>query len=191
MKERPILFSAPMVRAILDGSKTQTRRIVKSKSPISALGYMVNRPEIFDAICPYGKIGDRLWLRETFAEVQKWYAQIDLRTNINIPPQPKNPIEPFFIYRADGERSGAIKWKPSIHMPRRACRIKLEITNVRVERLQDISEEDAKAEGCSFRPGETDSRCQAFSNLWTKINGEESWSENPWVWVVEFKRVKP
>ncbi len=196
MKERPILFSAPMVRAILDGRKTQTRRIVKQKHlPFleNILGNFIDgkwnqRP------LPYGKTGDRLWVRETF--------------NIN--------DDGHYIYAADLNDAGvtkwAAKWKPSIHMPRSASRVLLEIVNVRVERLKDISEDDAIAEGISrvpFRPCDGWPICDgymvgkddgvsglkhkakvAYQELWESINGKGSWDLNPFVWVVEFKMLE-
>ena len=192
MKERPILFSAPMVRAILDGRKTQTRRIVNKKH----LPFLANITGNFldgkwnQRPLPYGKPGDRLWVRESF-----------------------NHDGNHYIYAADlndaGVQKWAAKWKPSIHMPRSASRILLEITGVRVERLQDISEEDAIAEGISrvpFRPCDGWPICDgymvgkddgvtglaakastAYKKLWESINGPGSWDLNPWVWVVELK----
>jgi len=205
VKERPILFSAPMVRAILDGSKSQTRRIVKPQPPSGHefAGWVFSstfKPDEEKATwskvdskfmlsdphrvrCPYGKPGDRLWVRETFCP--DWSDKT--------------------IYKADG--GSAIeagykkepRWTPSIHMPRWASRINLEITGIRVERLQDISEKDAIAEGISqtkygchihFYP---DMKCvtveEGYRNLWESINGAGSWEVNPWVWVVEFKKV--
>jgi len=207
IKERPMLFSAPMVRALLDGSKTQTRRVMKvppkkdfswdggyaiiSKAVSVAIN-IFNRakgvPLMGDATpCPYGKPGDRLWVRETCQA-----AQDGMTFGVN--------------YLADGStkwlcRSMDTEWLtmydyrgasgatiPSIHMPRWASRLNLEITSVRVERLNDISEADAKAEGCE--PADC---CHAyyhgFSKLWESINGAGSWEQNPWVWVIEFKRV--
>ena len=138
--------------------------------------------------CPYGKIGDRLWVRETFA----------LRYSI----LPHRKIEKYF-YRADGEYEGKLKWKPSIFMPRSASRINLEITNVRVERLQEITDTDCLNEGMvmfwkknpsgiyQYGVGKHwfDYPDDAFQCLWNSINGKDSWESNPWVWVIEFKRV--
>lgn len=193
-KERPILFSGEMVRAILDGRKTQTRRIVKPQPPSHVREIRVGMFEpvvirkgmeepgtpVFGFAdeergwkCKYGKPGDRLWVRET------WFC---------ITGEP-GPIS--CNYKADfGEHRFAGFWKPSIHMPRWASRITLEITGVRVERLNDISEEDAIAEGCqcSGVPSSLTNR-GAYAKLWESINGKGSWSLNPWVWVVEFKRV--
>lgn len=190
MKERPILFSAPMVNALLDGSKTQTRRAMKN--PPSVLGFrpwlgrqwerLDGKGHMLDIInCPYGQPGDRLYVKETFAHhVQAIGAKRD--------------EDGPFVYAADGEFSKQYrlgdKWKPSIFMPRCASRILLEIADIRVERLQDISEEDAKAEGC-FALG--DCECTAvrqYRELWESINGAGSWDANPYVWVIEFTRIK-
>lgn len=186
MKERPILFSAPMVRAILAGTKTQTRRVVKQHLERlgdgdwyafdhKGLNYRVNARHTTVAawahllqFCPYGQPGDRLWVREA------WSGADD--------PSHKHCVH----YRADGER--ATRWRPSIHMPRWASRIALEITGVRVERLNDISEADCRAEGLG---GTVDRAHHWYRVLWEQINGPGSWDANPWVWVIEFKRVSP
>ena len=181
MKERPVLFSATMVRAILDGRKTQTRRIVKQKH----LPFLENITGNFldgkwdQRPFPYGKPGDRLWVRETFC------YHDDLA---------------MYLYKADDVT--CCKWKPSIHMPRIASRILLEVVNVRVERLNDISEEDAIAEGINLPSpyvgigmdgevieSETISWMPSdyYKELWESINVPGSWDLNPWVWVVEFK----
>ena len=201
IKERPILFSAPMVRAILEGRKTVTRREVKKRAALDCLaaGFepaFLALPGNAD-LCPYGKPGDRLWVRETFN-----------RTN----PGGESGV---YYYRADGKFpkcigggrfTSAESWKPSIHMPRAASRIVLEVVAVGVERLQDISEEQAIAEGCQALEGckwhtfeeaaagvpmHDHTALDAFEALWESINGEESWASNPWVWVVEFKQVTP
>ena len=192
MKERPILFSAQMVRAILDGRKTQTRRIVNKPIPVGhkfhgwiiestdkkrdgcaawSIGDDALAYDLIVAKCKYGKPGDRLWVRETFLQ----------DTN-------------GFIYRADGDFEGNAGilggWKPSIHMPRSASRILLEITGVRVERLRDISEEDAKSEGAhAINFGYGDCYALGFKQIWESINGHGSWDLNPWVWVIDFKRI--
>lgn len=230
MKERPILFSAPMVRAILDGRKTQTRRIVKSpispittrvRSYLNRVGAIVygcvfgKSEEIFEMSgmrCPYGNPGDRLWARETWGNVAHHIDDNgDLRKwNPDRPAKKVNELKfgvgyysGHIIYRADGEfewcndyGEQSSCWHPSIHMPRSASRITLEITNIRVERLQDISEEDAKAEGCdnsqsdaAISVGWFEKPARAFRRLWESINGTESWDANPWVWVIEFKRI--
>ena len=195
MKERPILFSAPMVRALLAGTKTQTRRIIKpqhlaffNQDAAAMLSDWNERP------LPYGKTGDRLWVREAwglhaYGDDTDWLkggcTAMDLDDHV-------------IAYRADwGPLQDGCHWRPSIHMPRAASRITLEITGVRVERLQDISAADARAEGCPDKP--VDGAEQAsidllaklwYHDLWEQINGLDSWAANPWVWVVEFKRVK-
>ena len=185
MKESPILFSAPMVRALLAGTKTQTRRIVKARD----LEWMdvhqgLREPDNAER-CPYGQPGDRLWVREA------WRAELTWNTT-----KPSGiPDEAALWYEADDQprnngRGTKFKGKlrSSIHIPRAASRITLEITGVRVERLQDISEADAIAEGVY-----TDPACpayDAYAQLWDEINGLGSWEANPWVWVIEFKRVK-
>jgi len=184
MKERPILFSAPMVRAILAGQKTQTRRVMKKLPPqkfgcshsikdcIFGKGWSFNDARgncACDGVrCPYGEPGDRLWVRETWAHA----------------------IGGGFHYKADYGHSDWL-WKPSIHMPRRASRITLEVAGVRVERLQDISEADAYAEGVEATEYGQFPAPSAFKYLWESINGPESWISNPWVWVVEFKKNQP
>ena len=186
MKERPILFSAPMVRAILEGKKTQTRRVWKQPTSLCMKDDCLYATE-HDArqsfnpiardeiVCPYGQRGDRLWVREAF----------------HICPHHED-----YFYRADDENlplkcKAHTKWKPSIHMPRRASRITLEITSIRVERLQDISDADALAEGVDQT--NTSIRgyaAERFKRLWSSINGADSWHSNPWVWVIEFKKVE-
>ena len=234
MKERPILFSSPMVRALLAGSKTQTRRICKNQPysngfhfdgqdilchndylPPSAMlmdirhgntSYTASNMEGWETECPYGQPEDQLWVRETWAEV--------------------GTMDPgLIVYRADYPACvpngfenvppvSDITWKPSIHMFRRHSRITLEIVSVRVERLQDISESDAIAEGipedgtpcprchCSgwIMQGGYPVQCDAkgcgdgavdeYRTLWESINGAGSWAANPWVWVVEFRRIE-
>lgn len=207
MTERPILFSAPMVRAILAGQKTQTRRALRRQFALDALpvempktapeGWVVNghsgiwwcdaaaNPD--DAIhCPYGVPGDRLWVREAH-----WFFQDqhDPVTGYTPPVLTTEDVE----YRADGE-STRHGWRPSIHMPRWASRITLEITGVRVQRLQAIREGDAMDEGAEpiLVPPDGGScpHVEGFEQLWKSINGRESWDANPWVWVVEFKRLE-
>lgn len=192
MKERPILFSAPMVRALLNGSKTQTRRVVKIPRGCSwyaelggeSAGWWedVANPNgwwhVSEMQCPYGHPGDRLWVREAWA------------------PCGPSPCDGA-LYRAEFDSGPlSIKFKPSIFMPRWASRITLEIVSVRVERLQDISEADCWAEGIhEVRSAGDDhgdlrgSVRQDYQALWESINGDGSWDENPWVWAVEFKRI--
>jgi hypothetical protein len=166
--ERPILFSAPMVRALLAGTKKQTRRVVKN--PERYEGGLQNCLHC----CPYGQAGDRLWVREAWA------------------PRPLEPARECVVAACrgtDDARNGP--WKPSIHMPRWASRIQLEITDVRVERLQDISDDDLAAEGIQElidagvdhdgTPRDT------YRALWEALNGPGSWAANPWVWAVSFR----
>ena len=233
-KERPILFSGPMVRAILDGRKTVTRRPIKPSMRGFDISFELHQQEdgswrpmhTFDEscmdakgtehpiVCPYGQPGDRLWVREAWAQINVAQA----------------PGESWVVYReCDNRTDYGGPWKPSIHMRRRDSRILLEVTDVRVESLQDISDDQAKAEGMVYtdfgmqeRPGKAsidggktfhplkpqqapgwhagdathpdqclDRARWAFANLWEKINGENSWDANPWVWVVEFKRIMP
>jgi len=217
-KERPILFSAPMVRAILEGSKTQTRRIVKPQPPddhphpqeCMGEGYWWNDddtdrddlsfwPSYDNCLpCPYGKEGDRLWVREAWAVHGVLYDDLAPRDIHASTPRGCWEDGDSIWFAADGEMPLAWqgkcqpeqrgKWRPSIHMPRWASRITLEITGVRVERLQDISLGDCMAEGCPFPniAKETDP-IEWFAELWESIN--KHWDANPWVWVVEFKRV--
>lgn len=198
MKERPILFSGPMVRAILEGRKMQTRRVCKSIicTDLSDMPQHLTRYGAVATVakCPYGQEGDRLWVRETWAT----YGMDAL-------PDQERPL----FYRADDvDRDGwatppDLKWKPSIHMPRWASRITLEVTGVRVERLQDIRAHDAIAEGVEIsdlaklhalalrKQGRNISAAVVeYGILWESINGPGSWDVNPWVWVVEFKRVQ-
>ena len=210
-KYKPIPFTAPMVRAILEGRKTQTRRIVKpgtwnpTSEEYSGEVKLIVAPGVvglqayFKHIeldtwhgvkCPYGQPGDRLWVKETYC-----YHDDLARC----------------LYKADGINS--LKWNPSIHMPRWASRITLEITGVRVERLQDISEDEVFAEGieklsdpCDVKTERAMKKCLgknewddfgpywtdpifAYRCLWNSIHGPGSWDKNPWVWVIEFKRV--
>lgn len=177
MKEHPITFRAPMVRAILEGRKTQTRRVAKVSSDDCKSGFItpvagfVPRT-IVEHIkyCPYGTPGDILWVREAYLYDDSW-------------------DEP--IYRADGERDlpTGLRWRPSIHMPREACRIMLEITEVRVERLNDISGPDCLAEGITHDSDKYGSVTHTYRELWESINGVGSWDLNPWVWVISFVKV--
>lgn len=205
--ERPILFSGEMVRAILEGRKTQTRRILKPQ-PIQVHDIQDRRkqkkgdlfigPDIMptgdsnglvigvaenngttrwigqnfcEEYCPYGKTGDRLWVKETFRAIKNAKGKmqnVEYRATASIPDGP---------------------WKPSIFMPRWASRILLEITGIKVQRLGEMKDEDARAEGCC-------GVCSAafglpsFKYIWESINGKGSWENNPWVWVIQFKRLK-
>jgi len=191
MKERPILFSGPMVRAILEGRKTQTRRIVKPQ-PVET--------EWRRIACPYGQPGDRLWVKETFATKQvKGLTIASTKPNDPEAEMLARATHRFRAYRADqwenDEVPEGMTWRPSIYMPRWASRLTLAIVRVRVERLQDITEEDAIAEG-SQEPalvpivGACLTERAVYAKLWEAINGAGSWALNPWVWVVEFKRVE-
>lgn len=204
MRERPILFSAPLVRALLAGTKTQTRRLVRPQPPVYLHGREfrpIPKTDIWGAFvvvdgasvcrgpdtirCPYGTVGDRLWVRES---LDMWPGSI--------------------AYRADGEPCEVKDWDwfdgwtrahvPSIHMPRWASRIDLEITGIRFERLQAITEADAKAEGVDAEycaspviRERVPSR-EKFRDLWDELNGERaSWASDPFVWVVEFRVIRP
>lgn len=216
MKERPILFSAPMVRAILDGTKTQTRRVCKP-AEAAGLSYVIGIQDPSDFgqrplevpgsgwfgdeegdvqfSCPYGRPGDRLWVRETFMDLQ----------GTGVEHRDQAGQRKRYAYGADTlpgsygdqcRKDYGLKWRPSIHMPRAASRITLEITGVGVERLQNISEADAIAEGVDYDPEDcpfagTRTAVDAYRSLWELINGPGSWGTNPWVWVVEFRSVSP
>jgi hypothetical protein len=228
IKMKPILFSTPMVKAILEGRKTMTRRIIKGftaeKNVYGNYNYELKKrgknnwtagtnldaKELSDSFfgiadyCPYGKVGDVLWVRETWCKLV-----------------PEHFIDKHFVYKAnmcndteeirqDYIKAGyPYKWKPSIFMPKAACRIFLEITDIRVERLQEIGEADAIKEGVSFHkpvPGDGltiyknytspktpfygDNARLSFQTLWQSINGLESWEANPFVWVIEFKQIE-
>lgn len=224
MKERPIIFNSEMVKAIIDERKTMTRRIMKVQPESNQFGLrrIIASAERSDTgkyhwtesnatgnhirsapfSCPFGAVGDRLWVRESFYEHGRWQGG------------GYDPEDSYFVsdkqvlYPADGiqrpsERKREDFWRsrPSIHMPRWASRITLEITGVRVERLNAISQEDAHAEGMEltgWRPtyydpdsgGDFMTPYDNFAELWSSIYGAESWQANPWVWVVEFKRVE-
>lgn len=258
MKERPILFSAPMVRAILEGRKTQTRRVVNPQPENgTALGFLIKMPNASGSCahfhrvdeqgihgqeltvhCPFGQPGDRLWVREAWrigawdcdiggiavdycdAQRREWLIPFATKTE-----EPHEVFERLWIdccdelaakgiqHDSDGRYNwkageSPLRWRPSIHMPRWASRINLEITGVRVERLNDISEADALAEGIESLTGDKTiyhwdfpnprpnhavsgykSATAAYKELWSDIYGRESLDGNPWVWVVEFRRV--
>ena len=242
MKERPIIFNAEMVRAILDGRKTQTRRLVPEwqlprltkqdpgDNPDSRWMAVAQRhprwgfgvfgateescaAQLTESLCPFGCRNDRLWMRECHAQV----LEVDIPKGRPVGPigTAGSPARPDwksrYVYRADGEMpnvqwhhlgdSQPVRWTPSIHMPRKAARGLLEITGARVERLNAISEDDAMAEGVPpaghlaqgsyLTPkGDFATAKVAFQRLWESIYGEESWRSNPWVWVIEFKRVE-
>jgi len=215
MKYRPILFQGAMVRALLNGTKTKTRRVVKKSEcwPVSTVRATMlesrgtvmavdaqrctHGPEIK---CPYGMPGDQLWVREAWRHIEGG-AMYDSAGGV------MDSCDPEIIYRASRPHFSG-PWKPSIHMPRWASRITLEIVSVRIEQLGDISRKDAESEGVGLRRvSENDHRWidyadkdgvrtfgdprQSFWSLWKSINGSGSLDANPWVWVVEFKVVKP
>lgn len=241
MKEYPLIFNSEMVRAILDGRKTQTRRIMKVQPDTPEFGVrQIIESSITKEIgmyfwsqedargikarskpfsCPYGVVGDRIWVRETWAVVSHAFDDDGLMIDY-VPDRPAKAVheKPFgngyysghAIYAADGgftwgDDDGCVDgrscWNPSIHMPRWASRITLEITAVRVEQLNSLSQEDAQAEGMEltgWRPtysdpdsgGEVLTPYDNFALLWESIYGEGSWRANPWVWVIEFRRVE-
>ena len=221
MKERPIIFSGPMVRAILDGRKTQTRRAVKPqpKDGLSWRGVISCSTVRADEgkhlftdrypcvgksqhiRCPYGRPGDRLWVRETWhpsarfgTEYEIEYKADEATLVINAGARGVTRSIDEAIFKG---------WRPSIHMPRWASRIALEVVSVRVERLNEISEGDAESEGVErlanapkfFHgygkngPNWHRTARESFQSAWKSINGHGSWAENPFVWVVEFRRV--
>lgn len=205
MKERPILFSAPMVRALLDGSKTQTRRVVKlphsnplgkwepttfggpnggrtAKGDAVAEQGAIWHTRTGECICsPHGQPGDRRWAREAWRTVTE--------AN-NLPPRDLTPAHRIWYESNSPHQPGAGKLRPSMFMPRWASRITLEITSVRVERLNDINRGDAMAEGCPFpNMAQGDDPRKWYADLWNAINGPGSWDANPFVWVVEFKKL--
>lgn len=206
MKERPILFSAPMVRAILSGQKTQTRRVVKPYgahhlfafldlpgNPTGEWAWCSSSHVVSKHIrCPYGQPGDQLWVREAWGK--RVVRDACGGTGEFVVYRASNP-DAVYCTSASGN-SIPVKWKPSIHMPRWASRIQLEIIAVRVERLQEISFSDAYAEGVTeVKPHLKDipacsEHRHAYEDLWVEINGTGSWNTNPWVWVIEFKVIK-
>ncbi len=198
MTERPILFSAPMVRAILAGRKTQTRRVAKGFP--CGLIFHDDRLRQWDGKawrdCPYGVAGDRLWVRETFYE--RFDGLDDVRLDgFAADGEKKTGSVPATAYEAMTE--GSRVKRPSIFMPRKYSRITLEIVKVRVERLQEISEADAIAEGCPGHEREISQTASAwirpeweYRDLWDSLNAERGfgWAVNPWLWVVEFRRLE-
>ncbi len=216
MKERPLLFSAPMVRALIAGTKSQTRRVVKAPgwdpaSPeyggltgikqhaderigLQAYFWHARSALAHGVRCPYGQPGDRLWVRETWREWSDaaWHYAAD---GLVLPKQRDRELAEFLAQRAPFTWE-SYTWRPSIHMPRAASRITLEVTGVRVERLKDISADDAYDEGAADWAAETQRNgnkwpniVRAYQGLWESINGPGSWDANPWVWVLSFRRL--
>lgn len=217
MKEKPILFSAPMVRAILAGAKTMTRRVIDGRlfNGLTdfvfdgwagehvggiAMFHSTDREWTPQFKCPYGQPGDRLWVRETWAPFDEFVIPEKDTSGLGFAADEK--------WQGLSPDTHSYNWRPSIHMPRWASRITLEVTDVRVERVQDITEEDAAAEGfeavrvggrnkngvldppMSFYPATSR---EQFQKLWDTLNAKRGfgWDVNPWVWVVSFKRVQP
>lgn len=196
MKERPIIFSGEMVRTILDGRKTQARRVIKPQPSTDHYGHQwmfysnpSKRLQInlytIPKLCPYGQPDDRLWVRESFApeRMASGETRIEYKADGGSPPP----------YVMNDGREIPCSWKPSIHMPCWASRIILEITEVRVERLQEIGVEDAIAEGCIpelkgkiFKPA-----IGLFRTLWDSLNAKRGygWETNPWVWEISFRKI--
>ena len=173
MTERPILFSGPMVRALLEGRKTQTRRVMKpqpkgmARLDTGGSWPLASGSEFMR--CPYGVPGDRLWVRESWRKADSMTESV--------------------FYRADEEWNAGAGWKPSIHMPRWASRLTLEVTGVKVERVQEISERDAVAEGMPPSVPDQATAVEIFEELWDSINEARGygWSVNPWVWALTFR----
>jgi hypothetical protein len=223
MKERPIIFAGAMVRAILDGKKTQTRRVIKPqpamhdfklggihpaltgkhvKSGMIAIRCVYAHQSLTHINCPYGTKKDRLWVREAWRHTAN---DIDEARSITEDIMSGTAIDwkadcVDRLMRDGWKRDDAIeviqheKWRPSIHMPRWASRITLEIIDIRVERLHDISEADAMNEGAaalSHFNGYDMKYIHGFRSIWESTDGPTSWVQNPWVWVIEFKKVEP
>lgn len=211
MTERGMIYNGEMVRAILDGRKTQTRRVMKPQPDEDGLAKVINGPWVDTSEriyrCPFGVPGDRIWVRETFQGPLFDFEQMEAYQE----DSSKFKKPEFCVYKADGKPAPEFfdaddnlhcGWRPSIHMPRWASRILLEITDVRVEQLKSISEEEARSEGVAqlregfwkhYQPGWTQHQLSArgsFATLWESIYGFGEWDRNPWVWVIEFKRIE-
>ncbi|WP_277561093.1 hypothetical protein [Acinetobacter beijerinckii] len=222
MKERPILFSTSMVKAILNGTKTQTRRVV-NKAPTTEINHrlialdngwnwQVDQQGIVPTmhreidnpmVCPFGQIGDRLWVRETFCygRIDEFDAEHPEDRSLYVDQDASDKNYQRAVHKQwcleNNVDIEEVVWKPSIHMPRWASRILLEITNIRVEPLKDISNEDAKAEGFDYSThpsaiemGYSIGAKTNFRITWEQIYGQNEWNKNPWVWVVEFKVIQ-
>lgn len=207
-KERQIIFSGEMVRAILDGRKTRTRRVVKPQPKLvdEKPNYLPNEwgfwsggyPDHGRVVrCPYGAPGDRLWVRETWACIWTEHEPGEGQTSWDVPHRIEYKADSGVKYPGEwpddcGDDPECPRWSSPIHMPRRASRILLEVVSVRVERVQEISETDAIAEGMTMIGPPALSNRTSFSMLWDSINVKRGfgWDVNPWVWVVKFKRVE-
>lgn len=199
---RPMLFSTPMVHALLNGTKRQTRRLVNGTIPLGNFDETLKKSVL--------KVGSIIWVRETFAEVS--ITKFSNGLNVGLTGKPKTGHDlVHYIYKADHINDDKLKWKPSLFMPKDACRLFLEVTDIRIERLNEISESDAVAEGIldmfygkdiagnayfnyMDKKGGwdcvADDAIHSYQTLWQKINGINSWSENPFVWVYTFKVVE-
>ena len=211
-KERPILFSGPMVRAILESRKSQTRRVAKlnaaGRVALRGKNWHCGDPEARLA-CPYGQPGDRLWVRETFCtcyDGQEAYEVIYAADNTRRGfSTASNATDDQLDWLERSMTTHGERGRPAIHMPRWACRLVLEVTASRVERLQDISEDDARAEGCEQKrylvnpfktgalrarfSGEVSTFKESYALLWDSLNAKRSpWASNPWVWAITFRR---
>lgn len=212
IRERPILMTGPLVVATLDDRKTNTRRVIVPQPEYSSLleggGWIWNNGRVMlgasDGLfqaemikhCPYGGVGDRLWVRETFAIVPATAYRASAGVCQTINPSDHDDA---VIYRATWDRSNpGTRWRPSIHMPRWASRLTLEITDVRVERVQDITPRAVVTEGLYQEPGEWgpdeayDHLIKGFAHLWDQINAKRigcSWQDNPWVWSIHYKPI--
>lgn len=217
MQFKPILFSTPMVQAILEGRKTQTRRVIKELARIcdaddwdevllngsdwDAVCDTSDGLEVHTVKCPHGKVGDVLWVKEAHFRYGKWAKNGITKTgkqkwrfvpDTGFPNVRYMDDPPVKVQKISDRVTGWYK-RSSLFMPKSACRIFLQITDIRVERLQDISEEDARAEGVKIKQhfketGDWTAKA-AFQLLWQSINGPESWSANPWVWAITFNRI--
>ncbi|HHA0054922.1 TPA: hypothetical protein ACOEVN_003270 [Klebsiella pneumoniae] len=217
MTERGMIFNAEMVRALLDGRKTQTRRIMKVQPVLNGNFYevfgsawskgMTSIPAVpghsLSTRCPFGAVGDRIWVRKGFFPAPlEMQSEPPRKTMWNIAYRDGMQMEKLAPAEYNPTIYNYERWTPSIHMPRWASRILLEITDVRVERLNAINEHDAQAEGVAklrggfwkhYQPGWTQHQLSArgsFVTLWKSIYGDESWNSNPWVWVISFERIE-
>lgn len=217
MKEIPILFSAPMVRAILEGRKTQTRRVVNPQpfcadhgifhiggrnwqaAAIDGMGRRASSGTSDEWRCPYGAAGDRLWVRETFAvgEYARPESKLGFLASATIPKERSENTRLLYAASETEVWVPPLPWRPSIHLPRWASRLMLDVVCVRVERVQEISRDECRLEGCGTQdvPWCASGRTvhpwvDTYARLWDAINAKRGfgWDSNPWVWVVEFRR---